>query len=321
MGITIRDERTEVDMTILDTVPAGHVEGHPIERRMVRFDWSATPAQWVPGDAFSSHVINVLHLLLPAGESWFIDVVSRVRPQITDGELQEAVKPFIQQESWHAQAHQRVLDALEEQGVDSVGFTRRLERMFNEELKPDRPTWPPFLRSWMAKRNVAAVAAIEHFTAVLGHWILTNHRLDELGSDPQMLDLLRWHGAEEVEHRALVFDVHRAIGGRWIQRVTAMITVAPTLTYYWITGVRYLAAHDPHYPGGPPSWKEFFRASADGRLPTLRELFDRLPRYMAPSYHPSQEFSTEMALDYIARSPAAQEAQRRRADRRVTVET
>lgn len=299
-------------MTTLETVPEGHVEGHPIERRMVRFDWTETPAHWVPGDAFSSHVINVLHLLLPAGESWFIDVVNRVRPQITDPELQEAVKPFIQQESWHAQAHQRVLEALDQQQVDTTEFTSRLEHMFNDVLKPDHRTWPGFLRSWMERRNLAAVAAIEHFTAVLGHWILTNERLDQLGADPQMLDLLRWHGAEEVEHRALVFDAHRAVGGRWSQRVTAMLTVAPMLTYYWITGVRFLAAHDPRYPAGPPSWKEYFKASGDGRLPTLRQLFDRVPRYLKPSYHPNQDFSTQMALDYIARSPAAQAARSRR---------
>ena len=299
-------------MTILDAVPEGHVEGHPIERRMVRFDWSETPAHWVPGDAFSSHVINVLHLLLPAGESWFIDVINRVRPQITEEEVAEAVRPFIQQESWHAQAHQRVLEALDQQGVDSAGFTERLEHMFNEVLTPDHRGWPPFLRAWMERRNLAAVAAIEHFTAVLGHWILTNRRLDELGADPQMLDLLRWHGAEEVEHRALVFDAHRAVGGRWTQRVTAMLTVAPMLTWYWVTGVRYLAAHDPRYPAGAPSWRGYFKAASDGRLPTLKQLFDRVPRYMKPSYHPSQDFSTEMALDYIARSPAAREAMSRR---------
>src|SRR5207244_1214272 len=53
------------------------VEGHPIVRRKVHFDWSTTAPHWVPDDPFTSHVINVLHLLLPAGERWFIDVVNK----------------------------------------------------------------------------------------------------------------------------------------------------------------------------------------------------------------------------------------------------
>jgi predicted metal-dependent hydrolase len=117
-------------VTAIQNVPQHHVDGHPIERRMVRFDWTDTPPSWVPGDPFVSHVINVLHLLLPAGERWFIDIVNRARPLIDDAELQEAVKPFIQQESWHAQAHAIVLDHLARQGIDSKPYTDRLERMF-----------------------------------------------------------------------------------------------------------------------------------------------------------------------------------------------
>ena len=44
-----------------------HHDGHPQYRRMVRFDWSDTPLHWVPDDPFSTHMMNVLHLLLPKG--------------------------------------------------------------------------------------------------------------------------------------------------------------------------------------------------------------------------------------------------------------
>ena len=301
-------------MTVVQAIPEDHVEGHPIERRMVRFDWSDTPAHWIPGDPFASHVINVLHLLLPAGERWFIEVVARVRDQIEDPELQEAVKPFIQQESWHAQAHQHVLDALAAQGIDSGSYTDRLERMFHGFIAASHPSWPSWAQRWMERRNLAAVAAIEHFTAVLGHWILSHNALDSDGADPQMLDLLRWHGAEEVEHRAIVFDVHAAVGGRWIQRVTTMLNVGPTLAVWWIAGVRYLIRHDPMWSGPGASWREYFRAARQGHVPTFREVFGLLPKYMHPSYHPNQEFSTEAALEYLARSPAARAAAARKAE-------
>jgi predicted metal-dependent hydrolase len=71
-------------------------EGYPDHRRMVRFDWSKTPLHWVPGDPFSTHMINVLHLLLPAGERWFIGVIREAAPYISDPEVAEAIKPFVQ---------------------------------------------------------------------------------------------------------------------------------------------------------------------------------------------------------------------------------
>jgi predicted metal-dependent hydrolase len=86
-------------------------EGYPDHRRMVRFDWSDTPLHWVPNDPFSTHMINVLHLLLPAGERWFIGVVNEAAPLVSDPDVAEAIKPFVQQESWHAWAHAMVLEA------------------------------------------------------------------------------------------------------------------------------------------------------------------------------------------------------------------
>jgi uncharacterized protein len=39
-----------------------------LEARDVDFDWSTLPLHYVPGEPFTTHVLNVLHLLLPAGE-------------------------------------------------------------------------------------------------------------------------------------------------------------------------------------------------------------------------------------------------------------
>jgi uncharacterized protein len=280
---------------------------------MVRFDWSKTARHWVPGDPYSTHVINVLHLLLPAGERWFIDVVARSRDEVSDPELAEAIKPFIQQESWHAHSHAVVLDHLAAQGIDTTPYTDRLQKMFDTRLS-DHPGWPAPLRRWWNHRNLAAVAAIEHFTAVLGNWILSSDGLDQAGADPRMLDLLRWHGAEEVEHRSLVFDVHQAVGGTYLQRLTTMLMTAPMLTAWWIAGVRFFWANDPSLVGRRLRWSNHFAAARQHRLPTLRELFRGIPRYLMPGYNPRQQHSTEQALAYLATSPAAKEAAKRRAE-------
>jgi predicted metal-dependent hydrolase len=53
-----------------------HHDGYPIHRRKARFGWSNAPLHWVPGDPFSTHMLSVLHLLLPASERWLIQAIN-----------------------------------------------------------------------------------------------------------------------------------------------------------------------------------------------------------------------------------------------------
>ncbi|WP_408633011.1 metal-dependent hydrolase [Mycobacterium ostraviense] len=233
-------------------------DGYPTHRRKVRFDWSHTPLHWVPDDPFSTHMLNELHLLLPAGERWFIRVVDEAAPLVDDSELEAAIKPFIQQESWHAWAHQVVLDHLAEQGIDTKPYTQRLEKWL-AKLGNQRTNWPEPLQRWWLYRRVADVAALEHFTAVLGQWVIQNRGLDYAGTDPVMLDLLRWHGAEEIEHRSLVFDIYQNICGNYVIRAFSMLMTAPLFVSWWIAGARYLMASDPTIDA-KWRWRDWLRA-------------------------------------------------------------
>jgi len=283
-------------------------EGYPAARRRVQFDWESTPLHWVPDDAFSTHVMNVLHLLLPTGERWFVEVVNKATPQVRDPELLAAIKPFVRQEAWHAYAHQEVLKHLAAQGLDAKPFTERLDRYFRAVLS-DHPRLPAFLQPWWLNRRLAVVAAIEHFTCVLGKWILENEELERIGADASMLDLLRWHGAEEVEHRALVWDVHDELSGSHLQRVTAMLEVAVMLSLRWYQAARFLMLNDPTLHGEKPTLRRWLRAAREKRLPSPGLLYGAVPRYMRRRHHPSQEATTAWALQYLRRSPAASVAQ------------
>ncbi|HWC33287.1 MAG TPA: metal-dependent hydrolase [Mycobacteriales bacterium] len=276
---------------------------HQIRPRRVGFDWEPTPLAWIPGDPVTSHIIDVLHLLLPAGERWFVHVYKQALPLIADEQLKADVKGFMGQEAVHARAHAAVLDHLRRNGLDPGPFVRRIEWMFFT-LGGDRAfPWLP-RRLWLRER-IAVIAAIEHYTAVLGAWVLDSPALDAAGADPTMLDLLRWHGAEEVEHRSVAFDVFRAVSNSWFARLRSMIVAAVVMAYLWRRGMRYLCAADPTYHGPLPTFRDFRRAAKKGRLPTPSELMMAVPRYCRPSYHPSQEADTQVALDYLARSPAA----------------
>ncbi|MGW1466440.1 metal-dependent hydrolase [Streptomyces sp. NPDC002308] len=285
-------------------------ERTPLKPRNVSFDWEHTPLHWVPGDPFAGHTINVLHLLLPAGERWFIHVYRQVLPYIRDERLRADVIGFIGQEAVHSQAHDDVLPHLKKLGLDPTPYTAQVDWFF-EKLLGDRTLPPGRAREWWLMERVAMTAAIEHYTAFLGDWILNADALDRRGADPTMLDLLRWHGAEEVEHRSVAFEVFLHVDGGYRRRVRTWATAFSTLVFLWQRGVRFFMENDPELPDGRASFRALHNSGKQGTLPPAADILRSVPDYLSRRYHPSRTGSTAQAVDYLARSPAALAAEAR----------
>ncbi|MEU6483812.1 metal-dependent hydrolase [Streptomyces sp. NPDC046887] len=278
-----------------------------LKARKVSFDWADTPLHWVPGDPFTTHTINVLHLLLPAGERWFVHVYRQVLPYIRDERLHADVIGFIGQEAMHAQAHDDVLPQLRRLGLDPTPYTAEVDWLF-EKLLGDRTLPPGKARRWWLMERVALIAAIEHYTAFLGDWVLNAEALDRRGADPMMLDLLRWHGAEEVEHRSVAFDLFMHVDGGYRRRARTWATAFAALVFLWQRGTRFFMANDPELTAGSSrraTVGDFVRRGRQGVLPSTPAMLRSIPTYLSRSYHPSQEGSTAQAVAYLASSPAA----------------
>ncbi|MFB4316871.1 metal-dependent hydrolase [Actinomadura sp. 21ATH] len=275
-----------------------------LRARDVRFDWSDVPLHWIPRDPAATHLINVLHLLLPAGEEWFVRVFTQALPYVRDERLKQDVLGFIGQEAVHAASHDAVLDHLVEQGLDVRPFVRQVEFLF-EGLLGDRDLDGDRARVWLNER-IAIIAAIEHFTGVLGDWILNAAALDRAGAHPMMLDLLRWHGAEEVEHRHVAHDMFMHLDGSYLARVRAMAQVCVMFASLWQRGHRFMMARDPLVKGRPKGGLRHLRRTGPaGLTPDRRMVAASVVRYLKRSYSPLDEGSTSQALAYLASSPAA----------------
>lgn len=68
-----------------------------LQQRKVRFDFAETPLHWVPNEPEASHIMNGLHLLLPAGEFWFCKVYNKALPLVSEPGLREDVRGFVLQ--------------------------------------------------------------------------------------------------------------------------------------------------------------------------------------------------------------------------------
>lgn len=287
----------------------------PLIPRKVQFDWSQTPLEWIPGQPFASHFINEINLLLPAGEFWFCKLYNQALPHITDPKLRDDVQMFVRQEAMHARAHgAAIAEYLHAHGIETERNTAQEDRLF-DVLLADQPMGLQLPRAlekqWLVFR-LGIVAAVEHMTCVLGNYVLRQDQWKD--ADPVLLDLLRWHGAEEVEHRCVAFDVYRHLGGRYVSRYYLASLAMPMIFGLWVHGAAHIMKQDPRFAARKPSvfrpwiWLEWQRQSKAGQLPSLFSLLRRELPFFSPWYDPVHEGSTAEALAYLERSPAARRA-------------
>ena len=269
-----------------------------IKARRPRFDLTATPNEWIPGDLAATHTIDSLHVALPPGERWFCDVFRDALPLITDEQLREDVKGFIGQEATHARAHDLGLEHLAAHGIDLRAEVAWVDRT-RERLRKRIARLPAPLRRTALRAQLAAIATIEHYTAVLGTWIV---EADLGAADPAMVDLLRWHGAEEVEHRSVAFDLYQHLDGGYGRRALHGVVASIGLLAGLLAIAMRIMALDPAARGtiSPRRYRAAVRA---GHLPQLGKVVLSLREYLKPSYHPSQYGSEDRARAYLASSP------------------
>ncbi|MBX7455219.1 metal-dependent hydrolase [Mycolicibacterium sp. 3033] len=280
-----------------------------IQARKVSFDVSGVPLHWIPGHPAASHVISVLNLVLPAGERWFVQTFNEALPMVTDPHLADDIRGFIGQEATHADVHDAILhEFMVERGVDPGPILAQVEHVFSRVLAPvDSPD--PAVRLNHLCERLWLIAAIEHYTAVMGDFAL-NCTWDEHGADPTLTDLFRWHGSEEVEHRSVAHDVATYFHDSYLSRIRAMTVAASMLFVFFQRTAWYLVKTDPEVTA---SWWGFnrmrMRDSKLGLLPRYRSLFGSSTlAYFRRGYSPEQFGSTAQAVAYLASSPAARAA-------------
>lgn len=174
-------------------------------RRDVVFNFPADRiGDWHGDGRAVTAFINALSVIFPEGERFFIDSVRHYREQIKDPALKEAVKGFIGQEAMHGREHER----WNEHYFAHVPAAKKINDFANKRLK----RW----QKWLPKSTqLAMTIGAEHLTAVLGDYILRQPGFleghGETKSDPTYVAMLRWHAMEETEHKAVAYDVWRAV--------------------------------------------------------------------------------------------------------------
>src|ERR1700722_18892539 len=239
-------------------------------------------------DLIGCHLTAVLSSVFPEGEDYFVRSVRHYRDQITDPVLKRQVAGFIGQEAVHGREHRVFNDRLDELGYP----TKRYERFTKAGLKFRERILPP-------RSNLAATAALEHFTATLAELVLTDEEIRHLFGHAAVRDLFVWHALEESEHKAVAFDVYKAVGGGERLRVFTM----NFFRFGFVLGmglavVLSLLADRSTYRKGNlrRSWRRLKTSPlADPAI------WAQLKDYNRPGFHPDDSDTTELVESWRAR--------------------
>jgi predicted metal-dependent hydrolase len=198
-----------------------------LQFRNLRFEMDAgVPRHWHGGGRAITLFFDNLSLLFPVGERFFIASVRAHTARIKEPQLRRDVEAFCAQEGAHSREHARYNHRLAESGYPVAVLERRLQARLGRIGGTVSPRW-----------GLAVTCALEHFTAVMGHILLSDPRL-LASAAPEVAALWRWHAVEETEHKAVAFDVYRAAGGGYVERVLAMLVT--TFLFWWQLGSQQL---------------------------------------------------------------------------------
>ena len=256
-------------------------------RRLV-LDFSTVPRHFAAGgDLMHSHLGAALSAVFPDGERYFVRSVRNFRDQIDDVVLRRQVTGFIGQEAMHGTEHR-----LFNERLDALGYpTKWFERFTDVGLRFRERILPPI-------HNLAATAALEHYTATLAELLLENDETRALFGDETVKHLFVWHALEESEHKAVAFDVYKAVGGSERVRVFNMnlitVTFLTVMTAQMI--VSLLKDRETYQPRNfVASWQRFWRS------PVMQPaVWRRLRDYNRPGFHPNDHDSAAIIERWCA---------------------
>ncbi|WP_281648004.1 metal-dependent hydrolase [Parendozoicomonas sp. Alg238-R29] len=244
-----------------------------IKPRRMSFPFKRMKANlYFDDNSLKSSFIAALSATFPPGEAEFIASVRNYRDQIKDPKLQEQIRGFIGQEGHHSHQHKQVNETLSNLGWDAA----RLEHSFQRELDKR-------IHKFSNRFRLAMTVGMEHLTAILAEHILENpEKLAPM--EPEARHLLYWHAVEEIEHKAVAFDVFMTCDGD--QKYLRKILKIGRILFVLRISAYMIAMH--WWARKFPGWREIkgfgsFLWGKDGVITSLKQPFRD---YFKPGFHP-----------------------------------
>lgn len=258
-----------------------HADRRPVitvRRPDLRLDPSRAQ-RWMGGRA-RTLILHALSPTFPGGERFFIKSVMAFKDRIDDPRLLDEMRRFAAQEAIHTKEHVDY-DAAVQPHYDLKMVEDWVQRDLKEVFHWMRHT----RRRWFNGPRIAlaVTVALEHVTATLGRRVLSDDSIFD-GVEPEFARLWSWHAAEEIEHKAVAFDVFEAVGGTWLERCLALVIMTSLLAFDTTRLVRRFLAADGEAMSAR-AWGDVLRFLFVDPAIVPRSLGDFLD-FFRPGFHP-----------------------------------
>lgn len=194
-----------------------------IAPQRMNFDFNGATAYWFDNEPVQTHLLNALSLTFPDGERFFVDSVRALREHADTPELKRQISGFIGQEAMHSLEHDSFNKMLA-----ATGYRKEAEggqQLAQKIIAGGRKSLTP-------QQQLATTAALEHITAIMAQWLLSERGVIEK-IDPTVRNLWLWHAIEETEHKAVAFDLMQLVNDEnYLQRVRMLVPATWFLLMY-----------------------------------------------------------------------------------------
>jgi predicted metal-dependent hydrolase len=216
--------------------------------RNVHFNFDKVEKHWILGSSIATHFVNSMHIVFPEGEKFFVRSVRRFSKDLKNESLKKEVVAFCGQEGVHAREHQRFWGVMEEQGLKPDRFANFLKASaFSGKYSFENVTSTVLNRIQPRlgdKMTLSITTALEHYTAILANALFYEPMATNKNIAPQMLEMLHWHACEEIEHKAVCFEVLKEVDDSYWLRVSGMGLATIMLWSYLGIGQIYFISQD-----------------------------------------------------------------------------
>ena len=203
-----------------------------ITPRDLRVDRNTRNARWWHGgDPVATAYFNALSAAFPQGETFFIESVRRYRDSGRRAAAASRSRRSCSRRRCTPASTSSSTSCCAAAGYDTTAMDAETRRRVDEARAR-----PPVVQ-------LALTVALEHFTAIMAHSLLTE-REPLPGAPEEIVRLWQWHAIEEIEHKAVAYDTFLAVTRhmrplrRWALRCHVMVLVS---LQFWYSNFQRMA--------------------------------------------------------------------------------